>query len=108
MAEAADGPATGYAPLPHFVDPQAAKVAYANTTCTSRLTSGQFYDPAGGLIDVSCPPSTSEIAAVQIALWTTLGLIGVMLLAVSALFGMDVGKDPLLYARFSVGGVATR
>ena len=108
LVEAADGPAASYSPLPHFLDPQAANVAYANTTCTNRLTSGQFYDPAQGLVDVACPPSTSEIAAVQIALWTSLGLIGVLLLAVSALFGMDVGKDPLLYARFSVGSGAAR
>ena len=108
LVEAADGPAASYSPLPHFLDPQAAKVAYTNTTCTNRLTSGQFYDPAQGLVDVACPPSTSEIAAVQIALWTSLGLIVVLLLAVSALFGMDVGKDPLLYARFSVGSGAAR
>ena len=51
-------------------------------------------------------PTTAAIASYQVGLWTSVALLGVLYLALAALFDMDVGKDPLLYARFSVGGGA--
>lgn len=63
-----------------------------------------FVDPAAEA--TGCPPTTAVIAEYQVGLWTAVALIGILYLALAALFDMDVGKDPLLYARFSVGGGA--
>lgn len=49
------------------------------------------------------PITTQDIAEFQIVLWTSV-LLGVMLLlAVVAMGNMDVGRDSLLYAKFTTG-----
>ena len=81
---------------------------YANAKCGDGVANGAFADGGGfpdpAAVNNGCPPTTADIASYQVGLWTSVALIGVLYLALAALFDMDVGKDPLLYARFSVGG----
>eukprot|EP00937_MAST-01D_sp_MAST-1D-sp2_P006537 g6537.t1 len=104
-ASAADPPRRRLADQGYHPQTPQYATAYSTTPTTrywdpacvaARAQGGMAYAMAG------CPPSSSDIAGYQVALWTAVGLGTAVLAAACALVNMDVGKDPLLYARFSV------
>lgn len=58
-------------------------------------------DAGNKTANATSPISAQDIAEYQIALWTSVLLVAALVLAIVAMGTMDVGRDSLLYAKFT-------